>query len=427
MVLTYKGRLPGVAVEKAPRQIENTLRMDVPGLVGFAERGPVNTPIMIEDFQQYRAVFGGDVFLARDKGVPFYAQLPRAVQAFFDNGGRRCYVVRVTGKSARANQFRIPGLVTWDRAVDPEGQFFAKDLTDNLRTVERPAAWVGRWSDTVSIATRLRRRPLRPYRPWEALDLHNGLKDPAPNTIDLQVSLPNAHTVAVGDLVNLHFKDAEQSQIFMRVMTTEQLGYGSYDSTEWQGVPMRLKGEVTHIRAFSSGFKLPPMSEIETIQYGLWVDDHADWYALPRPRLADLEVDIAEGDLYNFDFFIVEDEVKKAKHPNRCCLCDSRKPKEIYVILPVKEINEDFEQDVLRLFYKNGLIVDFPVTDVAETVIHDATFPKRAILRISSDRLIFFRQALRSVEILDADGWATLPMPSSGLKINPGSRTQPYR
>jgi len=427
MVLTYKGRLPGVAVEKAPRQIENTLRMDVPGLVGFAERGPVDTPIMIEDIQQYRAVFGGDVFLARDKGVPFYAQLPRAVQAFFDNGGRRCYVVRVTGKSARANQFRIPGLVTWDRAVDTEGHFFAEDHTDNLHTVERPAAWVGRWSDTVSIATRLRRRPLRPYRPWEALDLHNGPKDPAPNTIDLQVSLPNAHTVAVGDLVNLHFKDAGKSQIFMRVMTTEQLGYGSYESTEWQGVPTRLKGEVSHIRAFSSAFKLPPMSELETIQYGLWVTDHTDWYALPRPRNADLEVNIAEGDLYNFDFFIVEDEVKKAKHSNHCCLCDARKPQETYVILPVDDINKDFQKDILRLFYKNGLIIDFPVTDVIETVINDTTFPKQAILRISSDHLIFSRQAIQSVQILGTDGWATLPMPLSGLIFSPSSRTQPYR
>ncbi len=434
MVLTYKGRLPGVAVEKAPRQIENTLRMDVPGIVGFAERGPVDTPIMIEDIQQYRAVFGGDVFLARDKGVPFYAQLPRAVQAFFDNGGRRCYVVRVTGNTARANRFRIPGLVAWDRAVDEAGDFFAEDHSDNLRTVERPAAWVGRWSDSVSIATRLRRRPLRLYRPWEAVKLDfnsDDPKKPPSNTIDLQVSLPNAHTVSVGDLVNLHFKDAGQSQLFMRVMATQQLGYGSYDSTEWQGVPTRLKGEISHIRALSSAFKLPPIKELESIEYGLWVTDHTDWYGLPRPRSADLEVNIAQGDLYNFDFFIVQDEVKKAAHPNKCCLCDPHKPKETYVIPPVADINKDFQKDVLRLFYKNGLIVEFPVTGVNETVIEPEdktkTYPKRAILRIASDRLIFPPESMEQIEFLDAQGWLKLPMSSSGLIFSPGSRTQTYR
>jgi len=431
MVLTYKGRLPGVAVEKAPRQIENTLRMDVPGIVGFAERGPVDTPIMIEDIQQYRAVFGGDVFLARDKGVPFYAQLPRAVQAFFDNGGHRCYVVRVTGKTARANRFRIPGLVTWDRAEDPTGEVFADDMSDNLRTVERPAAWLGRWSDTVSISTRLRRRPLRPYRPWEALKLNftsNDPKVPPSNTIELQVSLPNAHTVAVNDLVNLHFKDAGESQIFMRVLTTEQLGYGSYDSTEWQGVPVRLTGDISHIRAISSAFQLPLMKELESIQYGLWVDDHTDWYELPRPRSADLEVNIAQGDLYNFEFFIIQSAEQKAKHPDCCCLCDSHNTKEIYVILPIDAVNKDFDKDVLRLFYKNGLVIDFPVTAVKETGFPEGSDnPDRATLKISSDRLIFNRDSIKNVQFLDATGWSSMPMPSSGLIFSPGSRTQPYQ
>ncbi len=427
MVLTYKGRLPGVAVEKAPRQIENTLRMDVPGIVGFAERGPVDTPIMIEDIQQYRAVFGGDVFLARDKGVPFYAQLPRAVQAFFDNGGRRCYVVRVTGSTARANRFRIPGLVTWDRADDPDSPVIVEDHTDNLRTVERPAAWLGRWSDSVSIATRLRRRPLRPYRPWEAVKLDFKSDDPnkpPSNTIDLQVSLPNAHTVTVGDLVNLHFNDAGHSQLYMRVMNTQQLGYGSYDSTEWQGIPTRLKGEIAYIRAFSSDFKLPPIKELESVEYGLWIQDHTDWYGLPRPRNSDLEVNIAQGDLYDFEFFIIESEEHKAKHPDHCCLCDARKPKEIYVALPLDLNNRDPQQDVLRLIYKNGLIVDFMVTKISQD---DTTYNQRAILKISSDKLIFSREAIKSVEILDAEGWLTMPMPSSGLIVNSGNRTQAYR
>ena len=58
----------------------------------------MDTPVAVDDVHQYAAVFGGDLPLAVDeRGVPVYAALPAAVRAFFDNGGRRCYVVRVAG------------------------------------------------------------------------------------------------------------------------------------------------------------------------------------------------------------------------------------------------------------------------------------------------------------------------------------------
>ena len=65
------------------------------GFVGFAETGPFDTPVVVEDSTQYAAVFGGDLPLAQEAGRPVWAQLPTAVRAFFDNGGRRCWVVRV--------------------------------------------------------------------------------------------------------------------------------------------------------------------------------------------------------------------------------------------------------------------------------------------------------------------------------------------
>lgn len=46
--LTYKGRLPGVVYESAlPRHADNPLRLDVTGFVGFAERGPLDTPVQL--------------------------------------------------------------------------------------------------------------------------------------------------------------------------------------------------------------------------------------------------------------------------------------------------------------------------------------------------------------------------------------------
>src|SRR5437588_1980377 len=113
-LLTFNGRLPGVVCEAAlPPSGEIPLRLDVAAFVGFAERGPLDLPVAVEDISQYHEVFGGDLLLARTRlgGQPVFAALPQAVRAFFDNGGRRCYVVRVAGESASPNRFRLPGLV----------------------------------------------------------------------------------------------------------------------------------------------------------------------------------------------------------------------------------------------------------------------------------------------------------------------------
>src|SRR2546421_1803103 len=113
--LTFHGRLPGVVCEIALPQQENPLRLDVTGFVGLAERGPLNIPVALHDIEQYRAVFGRDLPLARmcQGSQIVYANLHRAVQAFFDNGGRRCYVVRVAGAQARAEPFFLSRPFGW--------------------------------------------------------------------------------------------------------------------------------------------------------------------------------------------------------------------------------------------------------------------------------------------------------------------------
>jgi Bacteriophage tail sheath protein len=100
--IAFRGRLPGVHCDPAlPRRDDDTIRLDVAAFVGFAERGPVDDPQLVEDPGQYAALFGGDLPLAFDeRGVPTCAALPDAVRSFFDNGGRRCFVVRVLGEGA---------------------------------------------------------------------------------------------------------------------------------------------------------------------------------------------------------------------------------------------------------------------------------------------------------------------------------------
>jgi hypothetical protein len=148
MIETSVVRLPGVYLLPPPRAVRAALpRLDVAAFVGFAERGPLDRPVAVEDLNAYRAVFGGDLPLARDAGArTVFAHLPRAVMAFFANGGRRCYVVRVAGARAARARFRIPAVVAFDG-----GQ---------ARLAGIHASWEGRWADRLRLASRLVITPL---------------------------------------------------------------------------------------------------------------------------------------------------------------------------------------------------------------------------------------------------------------------------
>lgn len=235
MTLTYNGRLPGVVCETTlPTPTEAPLRLDVAAFVGFAERGPLDTPIALEDIRQYRDVFGDDLLVARDEdGRPVYANLPPAVEAFFDNGGRRCYVVRVAGEDARPNRFRLPGLVTWNPV-------------DGFRPVIAPAAWVGQWSDRMSVGTQLQTTPFRvtAYRPASA-------ERPEPE-VDLE--LPDLGGIRPGDLIRVHFDAPVEVRLVFRVAKIIQQGLAA---TTRRGVPVTAIAESGTVLAFSPSLEMP--------------------------------------------------------------------------------------------------------------------------------------------------------------------------
>jgi phage tail sheath protein FI len=84
---------PGAYIERedrAPGGISR-LRTDIAAFVGIAERGPARRAVAIESWKQFTAIFGG-LF---EQGYLGYV-----VKAFFENGGRRCWVVRVEGEAA---------------------------------------------------------------------------------------------------------------------------------------------------------------------------------------------------------------------------------------------------------------------------------------------------------------------------------------
>jgi phage tail sheath protein FI len=65
------------------------VRTDIAGFVGLAPRGPLDTPVPVQSWRQYQSYFGG----CSGSGYLAYA-----VRGFFENGGRRCWVVRVASR-----------------------------------------------------------------------------------------------------------------------------------------------------------------------------------------------------------------------------------------------------------------------------------------------------------------------------------------
>lgn len=106
---------PGIVFDVVQPPIEDKLpRMDIASFVGYASAGPINTPVVVDDMQRFRDVFDKDIDLAWDSDLNQMEKsaLGLSVDAFFRNGGRRCWIVRVADEElVQTATFEIPGLV----------------------------------------------------------------------------------------------------------------------------------------------------------------------------------------------------------------------------------------------------------------------------------------------------------------------------
>lgn len=138
-------RLPGVyfRTERPPPR-ETLPRMDIAAFVGFAEAGPQQIPVPIEDMDQFREIFGNKLDLAWDleTGQMHSAYLAPAVEAFFQNGGKRCWVVRAAN-NAQKNKYVIPNLIR----------------TDNWQPETTQARSGGSWCDNFRVGCTLFQQP----------------------------------------------------------------------------------------------------------------------------------------------------------------------------------------------------------------------------------------------------------------------------
>jgi hypothetical protein len=92
---------PGVYIEETSyrgKSIEG-VSTSTAGLVGYAVKGPEGRPTLVTSFAQFRREFGDPVPLA---GAPNPGEyLGHSVRSFFENGGKRAYIVRTLAASAR--------------------------------------------------------------------------------------------------------------------------------------------------------------------------------------------------------------------------------------------------------------------------------------------------------------------------------------
>jgi len=100
---------PGVFVEDsgpAPRPIEDVSTATA-AMAGETERGPL-APQLITSWPQFTLCYGDFVDRTLPPATP-NIYLPYGVRGFFENGGRRLYVARVSGAGATTAQSALPG------------------------------------------------------------------------------------------------------------------------------------------------------------------------------------------------------------------------------------------------------------------------------------------------------------------------------
>ncbi|MEV7888936.1 phage tail sheath family protein [Streptomyces sp. NPDC002817] len=145
------------------------VRLDVAGFAGVAPRGPVDQPVLVRNWNDYRRRFGG----YEGPGL-----LPYAVSVFFEQGGEQAYVVRVGPRDTREDDGRARFVLKSDAATV---RFAAKDC--------------GRWGDRLTLRVEL--AVTRRFRP--AVDTTDALVE----TDDRDLPLPQGTDLPQGTLLRL--------------------------------------------------------------------------------------------------------------------------------------------------------------------------------------------------------------------------------
>ena len=149
-------RTPGAYYERVDAGSPQVapLRTDIAGFAGIAERGPLDLPVPVESWRQFVSWFGN---------VTPVGLLAYAVRGFFENGGRRCWIVRVasrdpiTGAACAAVEVSTGTGPAWRLRASTEGAW-GNHLSLSMRETNRIQVTApetdpdGRWTRVSGIA-----------------------------------------------------------------------------------------------------------------------------------------------------------------------------------------------------------------------------------------------------------------------------------
>ncbi len=184
-MLRYR-RLPGFRFEvQDPPPSDVLPRLDVACFVGFAAAGPLHRPVRVASVAQFEMIFGNDARLAWDKtrGEPIYAYLAPAVRAFFRNGGRLAWIIRVAGE-AQTDHFPISGLL--------QVEFDELGNAAQIRPAYALARSPGSWADMIRVSASLASRSV-------------ALTPISFNPLEFDIVLTSPGDLVSGDLLRLTF------------------------------------------------------------------------------------------------------------------------------------------------------------------------------------------------------------------------------
>jgi uncharacterized protein len=145
---------PGAYIERDDRAQGgiSRLRTDVAAFVGISDRGPARRAVAVESWKQFQGIFG-DVF---PNGYLAYV-----VRAFFDNGGRRCWIVRLESDAAQ------PAAATLRASAAPGAPLWALEASSS-------GSWGNALAARLVELRRIVRRVRRASSDWAEVDLSAG-------------------------------------------------------------------------------------------------------------------------------------------------------------------------------------------------------------------------------------------------------------
>lgn len=183
---SFNIRPPGIYSEESRgRFVPITLGPSgIPGFLGITERGPSHTPVRITEIPQFYEVFGD----LKEGGF-----LAPAIEAFFKNGGRECFVLRVVHRGR--GSFGGGATAACLKLKDLEG----------YPTLLVEAISEGLWGNSLSISARI-----QPPRAQTFLTL-----DARPG--DTCVTIRSTHGFRPGTLVRLFNEEREYYRFITRI------------------------------------------------------------------------------------------------------------------------------------------------------------------------------------------------------------------